>query len=260
MEENRIKGKTILITGASAGFGEACARQLFGRGANLLLIARRFDRLERLKGALEADGGPSVDIFELDVRDRSAVKSFAAELNQSGATIDVLINNAGLASGFGKIQDGDFDDWDRMIDTNVKGLLNVTRCILPQMIERDSGHIVNIGSIAGHWVYPNGNVYNATKYAVRALNEAINIDLVGTQIRVSSVDPGAADTEFAVVRFHGDAEQAKTVYKGFTPLDAGDVADAVCYVLNVPPHVNIQNMVIMATDQRSPFVIHRKAD
>jgi len=176
----------------------------------------------------------------------------------AGVSPDILVNNAGLASGLSTIFEGDFDDWDRMIDTNVKGLLNVTRAVLPLMVERDSGHVVNIGSVAGRVAYPKGNVYNATKFAVRALNDAMNIDLVGTRIRVCTVDPGAADTEFSKVRFHGDGERARGVYKGFTPLSAGDVADAVMYVAGTPEHVNITDVVIMPTAQRNPYLLHRE--
>jgi len=171
-----------------------------------------------------------------------------------------LVNNAGLASGLDTIFEGDFEDWDRMIDTNVKGLLNVTRAILPSMVQRDSGHVINIGSVAGRITYPKGNVYNATKFAVRALNEAMNIDLVGTRIRMSTVDPGAANTEFSDVRFHGDEEKAQAVYNGFEPLTAVDVADAVMYIAGTPEHVNITELVIMPTAQRNPYILHREGE
>jgi serine 3-dehydrogenase len=170
---------------------------------------------------------------------------------------DVLLNNAGLASGLAKLQEGDFDDWDRMIDTNIKGVLNVTRAVLPRMVDRRTGHVVNIGSTAGHQVYPGGNVYNATKFAVRALNEGMNLDVAGTAIRVSSVDPGFVDTEFSEVRFHGDRARARAVYEGFRPLSADDVADAISYVVNLPAHVNVLDLILTPTAQRNIYVVDR---
>jgi 3-hydroxy acid dehydrogenase/malonic semialdehyde reductase len=255
---NRLKDKWILITGASSGIGEACARRLGAAGAHLILTARRGERLERLQTSLHEAHGVSVHTYVLDVRDRKAVEAFADEIERRGVEIDVLINNAGLASGLAKLHEGDFDDWDRMIETNVTGLLNVTRHILPGMVARDRGHVVNIGSIAGHMVYPGGNVYNATKFAVRALGEALNIDLVGTRVRVSNIDPGAVDTEFSAVRFHGDEARARAVYKGFQPLSGDDIADAVHYVVNTPEHVSVVDMVVLPTAQRNPYVLHRK--
>ena len=255
---NRFKGKLVLITGASAGFGEACARGFAAEGASLILWARRLPRLNKLHDELTAGHDVSVRVDELDVRDREAVLELGRELAGSGSVPDILVNNAGLAAGLSTIFEGDFEDWDRMIDTNVKGLLNVTRAVLPAMVERNSGHVINIGSVAGRMAYPKGNVYNATKYAVRALNEAMNIDLVGTRVRMSTVDPGAARTEFSDVRFHGDAEKAEAVYKGFKPLTAGDIADAVMYVAGTPEHVSVTELVIMPTAQRNPYVLHRE--
>ncbi len=252
---NRIQNRHVFITGASAGIGEACARCFASYGARLTLWARRQDRLNALRLELEKQYGTSVAVAEVDVRDREAVESAVREL--SGAP-DVLVNNAGLASGLHKLHEGDHEDWDRMIDTNVKGLLHVSRNVLPLMVERDSGHVINIGSIAGHIVYPKGNVYNATKFAVRALTEAMNIDLLDTNVRVSSVDPGACDTEFSLVRFHGDSDRAKAVYNGFQPLVAEDVADAVYYVANTPEHVTVSDLVIMPTAQRNPYLIQRE--
>lgn len=253
----RIKNKLALVTGASAGIGEACAKQLAGDGANLILVARRGDRLEKLKTALESEYGVTVDTKTLDVRDRDAVNAFARDLAASKRIPDILINNAGLARGLAKIHEGDPNDWDEMIDTNVKGLLNMSRVILPLMVERDSGHVINIGSTAGRTVYPMGNVYNATKFAVRALNEAMNIDLVGTNVRVASIDPGATETEFSQVRFHGDKDRARGVYEGFKPLEAADIAEVIGFVLNRPPHVNIQDVLMVCTAQRNPYVLHR---
>jgi len=255
---NRVENKLIMITGASAGFGEACARCFASYGARLVLWARREDRLRQLASEIEKQSGVSIRIDAVDVRDREQVLAAVERLRADDAVPDVLVNNAGLASGLDKLHEGDYEDWDRMIDTNVKGLLNVSREVIPHMVERNSGHVVNIGSIAGHIVYPKGNVYNATKFAVRALTEGMNIDLLGTKIRVSSVDPGAADTEFSLVRFHGDAERARTVYNGFDPLTAEDVADAVYYVVNAPQHVTISDLVILPTAQRNPYLIERE--
>jgi 3-hydroxy acid dehydrogenase/malonic semialdehyde reductase len=257
---SRFDNKLVLITGASSGFGEACARGFAAGGANLILWARRLPRLRKLEAELKESGGTRVRVDELDVRDREAVMAMGRELAESGAVPDILVNNAGLAAGLDAIFEGDFDDWDRMIDTNVKGLLNVTRAILPSMVERNTGHVINIGSVAGRVTYPKGNVYNATKFAVRALNEAMNIDLVGTRIRVSTVDPGAAQTEFSDVRFHGDKERARAVYHGYEPLTAGDVADAVLYVAGTPEHVSITELVIMPTAQRNPYILHREGE
>lgn len=255
---NRLEDKSVVITGASAGFGEACARAFAACGARLDLWARRMDRLERLKAELEDRHGGEVRIHRVDVRDRDAVRDTVASLREASWLPDVLVNNAGLASGLDPVYEGDPDDWDAMIDTNLKGLLYVTREILPIMVERDAGHVINIGSVAGYWAYPKGNVYNATKFAVRGLTEAISVDLFGTQVRVSSVDPGAAETEFSVVRFHGDEERAKKVYAGFDPLTAEDVADAVLYVANAPAHVNVSKLVLMPTAQRNPYMLHRR--
>lgn len=255
---NRISGKVTLITGASAGFGAACARGCAALGARPILWARRGDRLAEIAADIERTYGVTVRTDVIDVRDRARVEAAVGMLSADGLVPDILVNNAGLAAGFDTLQDGDHDDWDRMIDTNVKGLLNVSRAVLPLMVERNAGHVVNIGSIAGHIVYPKGNVYNATKFAVRALTEGMNIDLAGTDIRVSSVDPGAAETEFSLVRFHGDEDRAGSVYDGFEPLQAEDIADAVLYVLNTPPHVSVTDLVIMPTAQRNPYVLYRK--
>jgi NADP-dependent 3-hydroxy acid dehydrogenase YdfG len=190
----------------------------------------------------------------VDVRDRAAVRHAAETLAQAP---DVLLNNAGLASGFAPIHEGSPEDWDRMIDTNLKGLLNVSRALLPRMVERGTGHVINIGSTAGHMTYPNGNVYAATKYGVRALTEGMNLDLAGTGVKVSSVDPGFVETEFSVVRFGGDEDRAARVYEGFRPLAAEDVADAVAYVIGVPEHVNVLDLVVVPTAQRNIYVVDR---
>lgn len=255
---NRIEGKRVLITGASAGIGEACARRFAAEGAGLVLWARRRERLEGLAGELTREHGVVVETDRVDVRDRDDVRRAVAAALETAGPPDVLVNNAGLAAGFDRVQDGDFDDWDRMIDTNVKGLLNVTRLFLPAMIEAGRGHVINIGSTAGHQVYQRGNVYNATKFAVTALTEAINLDLAGTPLRASSVDPGMVETEFSEVRFHGDRERAAGVYRGFRPLSGDDVADAVLYVANLPPHANVLRMVLLPRAQRNVHVVDRE--
>lgn len=257
---NRIEGRTALVTGASAGIGEACARALAARKVDLVLAARRLERLERLAAELEEAHGSAVRVEALDVRDRDAVNRLVEALREDDALPDILVNNAGLSRGLDPLHEGDPEGWDEMIDTNVKGLLNVSRAVLPHMVARNSGHVVNIGSIAGRQVYPSGNVYNATKFAVKALNEAMNVDLVGTKVRVSSVDPGLVETEFSEVRFYGDEERAEKVYRGYTPLTPADIADAVCYVVSAPAHVNVLEMVILPTDQRNSYVLHREED
>lgn len=257
---SRLQGKLALITGATAGIGEACARRFAAEGADLILWARRSARLERLAAELPAAHGVRVDFHVVDVRDRDRVDEVAAVLVEAGQAPDVLLNNAGLAAGLAKIQDGDPSDWDRMLDTNVKGLLNVTRALLPAMIRRGRGHVINIGSTAGHQVYPMGNVYNASKFAVRALTEGMNLDVSGTGLRVSSVDPGFVETEFSVVRFHGDEQRAEAVYRGFQPLAAEDVADAVFYVANAPAHVNVADLILLPTAQRNVYVLDRAED
>jgi 3-hydroxy acid dehydrogenase/malonic semialdehyde reductase len=254
---NRLEGKRVLITGASAGIGEACARHFAARGANLLLSARRIDRVQALADELAEQYGVEAHAHALDVTDREAVDAYVDELLAQGLLPDVLINNAGKAKGLDKLHEGSTDHWDEMIDTNIKGLLYVTRAVLPHMVERNSGHVINIGSIAGRWVYPKGAVYNATKFAVKALSEAMNIDLLGTRVRVSSVDPGLTETEFSDVRFDGDHERAEAVYSDTEPLTADDVADACVYVANAPEHVDIFNLVMMPTVQRYPGYMDR---
>jgi serine 3-dehydrogenase len=255
-----MDGQLALITGASAGIGEATARRLAAEGARLVLWARRQERLEAIANELRTAAGVKIHTQGVDVRDRVAVDEASARLLREIGTPDLLLNNAGLASGLSFIHEGDPDDWDRMIDTNLKGLLNVTRAILPAMVDRGTGHVINIGSTAGHQVYPKGNVYNATKFGVKALTEGMNLDVAGTGVRVSSVDPGFVETEFSVVRFHGDEERAGTVYQGFTPLSADDVADVIAFVATRPPHVNVHEVVLLPTAQRNVYVLDRKAD
>lgn len=255
---SRIAGRTALVTGASAGIGLACARRLAAMGAPLVLWARRSERLEAEADAIRRAHGVEVRTAAVDVRDRSAVDQAAAALVATGAVPDILVNNAGLAAGLDLLHEGDPDDWDRMIDTNIKGLLYVTRAFLPHMVARGRGHVVNLGSLAGHQTYPRGNVYGATKYAVRALTESMALDLVGTPIRVSSVSPGLVETEFSVVRFAGDAERAKAVYKGMRPLTGDEVAEVIGYVVDLPEHVNVLDVVLMPVAQRSTQIVHRE--
>ena len=257
MHSPGLKSKRALITGASAGFGEACAHAFAAAGADLELWARRADRLDGVRRSVLASHKVDVNVREIDVRDRDAVKEAVSEAYAAGHHVDILVNNAGLAAGFDPIHEGDYDDWDAMIDTNLKGLLNVTREVIPHMVARNAGHVINIGSVAGWIPYPRGNVYSATKFAVRGLTDSINIDMFGTNVRVCSVDPGAAETEFSLVRFHGDEERAGKVYDGFKPLTAEDVANAVLYVATAPEHVNVTKLVIMPTAQRNPYMIHR---
>ena len=246
-----------MVTGASAGIGAATALELATQGVHLVLSARRKVKLEEVADRCRGLG-VEVRTRALDVRNRPEVQRFADELDAAGVELDILINNAGLARGLAPFHEGELDDYEEMIDTNVKGLILVSRAIIPGMVKRNRGHVVHIGSIAGFQVYPGGNVYNASKFAVRALNEAMNVDLVGTPIRVSSVDPGLVQTEFSQVRFRGDDARAEKVYQGYTPLRPQDVAEAVSFVLNAPPHVNVADLVLLPTDQRSSMVVHKE--
>ncbi len=247
-----------LITGASAGIGQACAHRFATEGWDLALWARRADRLDDLATRLEEDHAIGVQPASVDIRDRDRVNAAAAALIDAAGVPDLLLNNAGLAVGRDFLHEGSADDWDRMIDTNLKGLLNVTRAILPGMVERNSGHVINIGSTAGHQVYPRGNVYCATKFGVNALTKGMNVDVAGSGVKVSSVDPGFVETEFSIVRYHGDQAQADATYEGFQPLAAADVADAVWYVASRPAHVNVFDLIIMPTAQRDAFIVDRE--
>lgn len=258
IKSSTLKGKIILITGASSGIGEACAHTFAEQGANLILTARRLDRLTNIAKNITGKFKVICYTTKLDVREREEIAKFVNNLPEEFMNIDILINNAGLASGMAPMQHADFADWDKMIDTNIKGLLNITRFVVPKMIERGSGHIINIGSIAGRQVYPQGGVYCASKFAVRAINQGLAIDLMDTAVRVSSVDPGLAETEFALVRFDGDKDKSSRVYDGMTPLLGNDVAEAVLFVATRPAHVNIGDMLIVPADQASAYHVHRK--
>lgn len=253
-----MSSKIVFITGASSGLGEAAAKQLASEGYSLILAARRTERLQQLADELLQRYGTICYCMELDVRQRGKVQQLISQLPEKWKKIDILINNAGLASGLSSIENGDIDDWDLMIDTNLKGLLYVTRHILTLMIENGGGHVINISSIAGKEVYANGNVYCATKHAVDALNKAMRIELVKYPIKVTAINPGAVETEFSIVRFHGDKERAKKVYEGFDNLVAGDIAEAISFILSRPAHVNINELTIMPTAQAVAGVIHRK--
>jgi 3-hydroxy acid dehydrogenase/malonic semialdehyde reductase len=253
-----LKNKIVLITGASAGIGKSCALAFAKQGARLILAARRRQRLEELAAELELKPGEGILLLALDVRVQPAVERTIKSLPAEWSAIDVLVNNAGLSRGLDKLHEGKLEDWEEMIDANIKGLLYVSRAVIPGMVERGRGHIINIGSIAGHEVYPGGNVYCATKFAVDALSKGMRLDLSGTGLRVSQVSPGMVETEFSLVRFRGDREKAEKVYKGLTPLSPDDVADAVVYCATRPPRVNVGEMIVMPTDQASTTMVHRK--
>ena len=248
--------KTAIITGATAGIGEATAIEFANLGYNLILTGRRKDRLENLKSNLESDYGASVSIHSFDIRQKSEVESFCR--NEIGEqAIDVLVNNAGLASGLSPLHNGDVEDWEKMIDTNVKGMLYITREIAPRMIEAKSGHIINVGSIAGIEVYPNGNVYCATKHAVHAISEGLRKELYDKNIKVTNVAPGLVETEFSIVRFHGDENRASTVYDGMEPLTGKDIAECIVFATTRPKHVNVADMLVLPTCQGSATQVKR---
>ena len=253
-----LKGKTAFITGASSGIGKACAELFAENGINLILTARRIDRIKSLATDLANKHGIKSFPIKLDVRNFKEVEDSISSLKNEFKQIDFLINNAGLARGFSKIHEGEISHWDEMIDTNIKGLIFVTKHVVPLMINNKFGHIVNIGSTAGHEVYPRGNVYSATKYAVKALTQSIRLDVLDTGIKVSSVDPGMVETEFSFVRFSGDEEKAKNVYKGIKPLEAKDVAEAVLFCISRPENVNINEIILTPQYQASSTQVIRK--
>lgn len=250
-----LKDKIVFISGASSGIGAACAKLLSEHGAKLILAARRIDKLQELAASLKTE----THLIQLDVCKRKEVEAAIQKLPLPWSEIDILINNAGLSRGLDKLHEGSIDQWEEMIDTNIKGLLYLSRQIIPGMVKRNTGHIVNLGSIAGHQTYAGGNVYCASKAAVKALNEAMKIDLLGTNLRVTSIDPGMVETEFSTVRFNGDQQRADKVYEGLQPLKAEDIADAILWSLTRPPHVNINQMIMMPVAQASATLAYRQA-
>jgi len=258
MTEAPLNGRVVFITGASSGIGAACARAFAGAGARLLLAARRVERLHTAQPDLRRRGAGDVRCLELDVRDAQAVAAAVEELPEAWQAVEVLVNNAGLSRGLGPLHEGDLDDWNEMIDTNVKGLLHVDRRVVPLMVRRGRGTVIHIGSIAGRQVYPGGNVYCATKHAVRALTDGLRIDLLGTGVRVCAIDPGMVETEFSLVRFHGDARRAGAVYEGMQALTGDDIADLALFVATRPRHVQVADMLVLPTDQASATQVHRR--
>lgn len=252
--KNRLEGKWAFITGATAGIGKATAQIFAESGCSLVLNGRREKRLNTLKTKFEQEFGITVILAPFDVRNREAAKHFLVDFDYP---IDILVNNAGLAKGVDAVYDADHEDWDAMVDVNIKGVLTMTRLVTPQMKERNSGHVINIGSIAGHESYPGGSVYCATKHAVKAFTEATKKDLHGTDVRVSMVSPGLVETEFSKVRFKGDEDRAAEVYEGIKPLVAEDIAEIVHFIANRPPHVDIMDTIVFPVSQSSSMMVHR---
>jgi len=249
--------KTALITGATSGIGRASAKKMISLGYNIIITGRRNELLQSLKSEFSTYNNV-IYTLNFDIRNHAETIKAYESLPLEWKNIDVLINNAGLAAGADPIDKGDWNDWERMIDTNVKGLLKMSQLIIPQMIERKKGHIINIGSIAGHEVYSNGNVYCASKHAVNAITKGMRIDLLQYGIKVSSISPGMCETEFSIVRYHGDKEKADNVYKGITPLSAEDVAEAVEFLVTRPPHVNVNDIIIVPANQASAVYVYRE--
>ena len=252
-----MEKKIVMVTGATSGIGEACAKKFAQGGYNVIITGRRKEKLDALKKELEGMGA-EVLAMQFDVREREAAKKAVEFLKDKWAKIDVLINNAGLALGLDKEYEGDFDDWDTMIDTNIKGLLNMTRFVVPAMVERNEGHIINIGSVAGDAAYANGNVYCATKAAVKTITDGLRIDVAESNVRVTNLKPGLVQTNFSNVRFHGDDTRADNVYKGVKPLTGDDIADVAFYAASAPAHVQIAEVLVLATHQANGSVIVRK--
>jgi len=250
----------VFITGASSGFGRACAEQFAAAGYRLILNARRTERPEELRLALRDRYQSDVLLLPFDVRDKEAAREAIESIPPSWASVDILINNAGLAAGRDHFQDGEISDWETMIDTNIKGLMYVTKFVVRGMIERNAGHIINVSSLAGQEVYPQGNIYCATKHAVTALSKGLRMDLLPYQIRVTNISPGLAETEFSVVRFKGDADKAKQVYAGYQPLSAQDIADVIFFAATRPPHVNLEEITILPTAQSDSRTVRRASN
>ncbi len=257
MSGGPLAGRTVLVTGASAGIGEACVRAFAAAGARVLFCARRIAKVRALAAEIVRAGG-AAHAFALDVRDAAAVQRALGALPEEWRAADLLINNAGLSRGLDTLQQGSLDDWNEMLDTNVKGLLHVTRAVVPGMIARGRGHVINLGSIAGREVYPKGNVYCASKHAVDALTQGLRMDLLGTGVRVSSVDPGLVNTDFSAVRFHGDRARADAVYQGLTPLTAADVAEVIVWIASQPPHRVVAEVMLLPADQASARDVQRR--
>jgi hypothetical protein len=253
-----IHGKIVFITGAGSGIGKATALAFAHAGAKLLLCGRRLDRLEALIPALREANAHAFHLFQLDVSDRAAVETTLANLPEEWRNVDILVNNAGLSRGLVKVYEQDPEDWQEMIATNVLGLLHVTRAIVPGMVSRATGHVVNIGSTASHITYANGAVYCASKAAEKSISEGLKLDLMGTPVRVTSVDAGMVETEFSEVRFRGDTERAATVYQNITPLQPEDVADAILWAASRPAHVNIHSVLMTTIDQGNSLVFNRR--
>jgi len=253
-----MEDKIVLVTGATSGIGEACARKFAQNGYRVIVNGRKQDKLDALAQVLRADGATDVLTLAFDVRDREQVKASLDSLPAEWQSVDVLVNNAGLALGLDPEYDGNFDDWDTMIDTNIKGLLNMTRLVVPGMVKRNRGHVINIGSVAGDAAYANGNVYCATKSAVKALSDGLRIDVAHTNVRVTNIKPGLVETNFSVTRFHGDADRADKVYDGIAPLTGDDIAESVFFAASAPPHVQIAEMLILATHQANGTVVVRQ--
>ena len=252
-----MEKKIVMVTGATSGIGEACAKKFAQGGYNVIITGRRKEKLDALKKELEGMDA-EVLAMQFDVREREAAKKAVEFLKDKWAKIDVLINNAGLALGLDKEYEGDFDDWDTMIDTNIKGLLNMTRFVVPAMVERNEGHIINVGSVAGDAAYANGNVYCATKAAVKTITDGLRIDVAESNVRVTNLKPGLVQTNFSNVRFHGDDARADNVYKGVKPLTGDDIADVAFYAASAPAHVQIAEVLVLATHQANGSVIVRK--
>lgn len=252
-----MEKKIVMVTGATSGIGEACARKFARGGYNVIITGRRKEKLDTLRRELE-NMGAEVLAMEFDVRERASARKAVDFLKGKWANINVLINNAGLALGLDKEYEGSFEDWDTMIDTNIKGLLNMTRFVVPGMVERNEGHIIDIGSVAGDAAYANGNVYCATKAAVKALSDGLRIDVAESNVRVTNLKPGLVQTNFSNVRFHGDDARAESVYKGVKPLTGDDIADVAFYAASAPAHVQIAEVLILATHQANGSVIVRK--
>ena len=255
---NILKDKIVVITGSSSGIGKSCAFKFAAEGARLIISARRNERIESIAKKIKKEFQSDIYASTLDIRNQKQVETFFHKLPKDWKEIDVLVNNAGLSRGLEKLHEAATENWEEMIDTNIKGLLYVSRAVIPGMVQRNSGMIINIGSIAGHEVYVGGNVYCATKHAVDAITRGLRYDLVDTNIRVCTVDPGLVETEFSMVRFKGDLERAKNVYKGLTPLSPDDVAEAVVWCATRPPHVQVAQILLLPTSQASASLVNRK--